>query len=156
VFVCFFNFNNIFLDNEEGETSISLINESNSLFLNDDRVYPGIHLLNKEKYFCQLIEPLLETYQWQMPILSRKSNSMDLIYEKRTAKIDFKYSKIRSNSNNGINLIGKQVRIKSNPSSRASTSTIPLHSSIYLIEEIFVFYVISIFKVTNNQENCHL
>jgi hypothetical protein len=124
---------------EEEEISKSLITESNSLFFNDDSVSPVIHQMNKEKYSCQLFEPLLETYQWQVPILPRKTNSIDLIYEKRSAKIDFKYSKIRSNSNNRIDLIGKQVRIKSNPSSRASTPTIKSHSSIYLFDEIFIF-----------------
>lgn len=45
---------------------------------------------------------------YQLPILLRKTNSIDVIYEKCSAKIDFKYGK--------IHLIGKQVRIKSNSS----------------------------------------
>jgi hypothetical protein len=141
----------------------SLITEINSLFLNntisvslnDDFVSPVINQFNNKKYFCQLLEPRLNTYQWQVPILPRKANSIDLIYEKRTAKIDFKHLKIRSNSNNRINFIGKRVRIKSNSPSRASTPTIKPHSSIYLFYRVCLclIYFVYKFKVKNNQEN---
>ncbi len=50
-------------------------------------------------------------------ILSRKSNSIDSVYEKQTVKIDFKYLKIGSNLNNKMNIIGKRVLNKSNSSS---------------------------------------
>jgi len=121
------------------EINSLFLNKTISMSLNDDLVSPVINQLNNKKHFSQLDEPLLNTSQWQLPILPRKTNSIDLIYEKQTAKIDLKHMKIRSNSNSGINLIGKRIRIKSHPSSRASTSTIEPHSSIYLFHRIFFF-----------------
>jgi hypothetical protein len=127
------------LDNEEHSLFASFdIHQSNQQLNNevkiedDDIVSPEINQSDNKKHFCQLIEPLLNAYQWQVPVLPRRTNSIDVIYEKRTAKIGFKYLKIRSNSSNEINIIGKRVRIKSNPSSRASTPTIKSYSSIYL------------------------
>jgi hypothetical protein len=38
--------------------------------------------LNNKKHFCQVLEPLLNISQWQLPILPRKTNSIDLIYKK--------------------------------------------------------------------------
>jgi hypothetical protein len=95
-------------------------------------------LSDHQEHFCQLLEPLLNTYQWQVPILLRKTTSVDLLFEKQTAKIDFKYLKIRSNSNNGMNIIGQRVRIKSNSSSQASTPTNKPYLSISLIQSIFL------------------
>jgi len=112
------------------------LNNTISVSINDDLGSPVINQLNNKKHFCQLLEPLFNTSQWQLPSLPRRTNSIDLIYEKRMAKIDFKYLKIRSNSNNGINIIGKRVRIRSNPSSSASTPIVKQHSSIYLFYRI--------------------
>ncbi len=116
------------LDNEERPLFTS-ITEMNNLFLNnitslsldDNLVSPVVNHLNNK----------IHSYQWQVPILPKKANSIDLIYEKRTAKIDFKHLKIRSNSNNGINILGKRVRIKSNSSLRDSISTIKTHLCTY-------------------------
>jgi hypothetical protein len=117
---------------EEDDIPKSSITDINSLFvnnnismsLNDNLVSPIINQLNNKINFCQLAEPHLNTYQWQLPILPRKTNSIDLIYEKQTAKIDFKHMKIRSNSNSRINIIGKRIRIKADSSSRASKSAL--------------------------------
>jgi hypothetical protein len=49
--------------------------------LNDDLVSSRINQLNNNTHFSQLAGPLLNTSQWQLPILPRKTNSIDLIYE---------------------------------------------------------------------------
>jgi hypothetical protein len=70
---------------KEDDIPKSSITKINSLFLNNtiwisrnhDLVSPIINQLNNNKHFCQLAEPLLNTYQWQLPILTRKTNSID-------------------------------------------------------------------------------
>ncbi len=106
------------------------LNNTTSMSLNDAFVSPVVNQLNNKNDICQLLEPLLNPNQWQVPILPRKSNSIDLIYEKQTAKIDFKYLKVRPNLNNKMNIIGKRVLVKSNSSSRASTPPIELKPGI--------------------------
>lgn len=69
--------------------------------------------LSNQIDFCQLLSPILNSCQWQTPILLRKANSFDFLFEKHSAKMEFKQLKVRSNSNNEINLIGKRVRINS-------------------------------------------
>ncbi|CAF4071089.1 unnamed protein product [Adineta steineri] len=100
----------------------SQIEEDNSLFLNnstsvscdDDFISPVINRLNNKTYCCQLLEPLRNLNQWQIPILPKESNSFDLIYEKQMAKINCKHLRTRSNLNNRINISGKRVLVKSN------------------------------------------
>lgn len=98
--ICFPSNSENRLDNDEHSlfdsfARESLLKNTSSLFLADQNLSPTIY---------------------QLPILLRKTNSIDVIYEKCVTKIDFKYGKIQSNSHNGIHLIGKQVRIKSNSS----------------------------------------
>ncbi|CAF1341320.1 unnamed protein product [Adineta ricciae] len=88
---------------DEENTLKSSITEMNSLFLHnttslshdeDEFITPTIN--------CQLLEPLLNSHQLQIPILLRKSNSIDSIYAKQTAHI-------RSNRS----IVGKRVMLKS-------------------------------------------
>lgn len=55
--------------------------------------------------------------RWQLPILPRRTNSIDVIYERS-------WVKVQSNSHNGIQFIGRQVRIKSNSSLSQKRSAI--------------------------------
>jgi len=60
--------------------------------------------------FCEFLSPILHTCQWQTPIQLCRATSFDSLFEKQRAKLELK---LRSNSNNDINMIGKRVRIKS-------------------------------------------
>lgn len=141
--ILLFRIKNICLDNEEND-------EMNGLFLNNTI---SMSIDDNEKYFCELLQPFLNTFQWQLPILPRKTNSSNLIYEKRMAKIDFKHMKVRANSNNNINIIGKRVKIKSNSSSRTSISATKPYSSIFLFFRTFFCLTLSCFSIQGQQQS---
>ncbi|CAF0719024.1 unnamed protein product [Adineta ricciae] len=108
---------------DEENTLKSSITETNSLFLHnttslshdeDEFITPTVN--------CQLLEPLLNSHQLQMPILLRKSNSIDSIYAKQTAHI-------RSNRS----IVGKRVMLKSisNHERRKTTSILNYNNNYH-------------------------
>ncbi|CAM4827703.1 unnamed protein product [Rotaria magnacalcarata] len=130
------NYDSLDLDIEQDHDEHSLftsvdIHQSNQYSINHLSVAEYVNQLQQGNCVSQLLEPHLGAYQWQLPILARKANSMSFIYEKKIAKINLKNLKISPNSKTVMNIIGKQVRIKSNSFSQISKLIIKPFSSIY-------------------------
>ncbi|CAF4494212.1 unnamed protein product [Rotaria socialis] len=105
------NYDSLDLDIEQDHDAHPLftsvdIHQSNQYSINHLNIAEDVNQLQQRK----LLEPHLGAYQWQLPILARRTNSMSFIYEKEIVKINLKNLKISSNSKTVMSIIGKQHR----------------------------------------------
>ena len=118
------NFEDV-LDNDEPSLFSSFGIHQTNLHLNEDNCLLFNNTTSSQSLDDQSHSPMIHQFsavqwksrRWQLPVLPRRRNSIDVIYERSWAKV-------QSNSYSGIRFIGRQVRIKSNSSLSQKRSAI--------------------------------